>query len=488
MSTQTSSQTFKATDDLQLRAEIDRSVKWPVLFFFTSAGFWLLAAIVLGFVSSLKLVWPTLFENVAFFQYPHLHAVHMNAFVYGWGFNVGIGVAIWLLARLTRCPLVGGMTIFVAGHIWNIAITLGMVAVLAGNGTGMEWLEFPIWIWPVLGVSYLLIAGPMMVMFLRRVREHTFISVWYLIVALLCFPWLLLSAVAYLFYGEGSAVIATAVNYWFISGMIHLFLVPIGLAATYYFIPKIIGKPVHSYSMAMLGFWGYIVIAAWAGMQRMMGGPLPVWMPAVSGAAVILLLIPAIVIFRNHSQTMRGHEKLLTYSPTLRFTFAGILGFLVLTITGAVLALMQINKLTGLSLAVPGYQHLAIYGFFSMAMFGAIAFITPRLVNCEWPSGSMLRFQFWFSIYGAIALVSMGIFGGMWQGHTINTPAAGWNLVLDSVHPYNAGRALAWVFLLFSNLVFVYNLWMMVFRQGPPAGKPTLIHQHEDENAAAGAH
>jgi len=47
-----------------------------------------------------------------------------------------------------------------------------------------------------------------------------------------------------------------------------------------------------------------------------------------------------------------------------------------------------------------GYQIVAVYGFFSMSMFGAIYYIVPRLAGCEWLSVRLIRNHFWFSVYG----------------------------------------------------------------------------------------
>ena len=89
-------------EDLNERAAIDRSARYPVMFFFTSAAAWLLFATVMGFVSSLKLRVPGLWDACPFMGYGRLFPVHFNALVYGWAMQAGIGVMIWLMARLTR--------------------------------------------------------------------------------------------------------------------------------------------------------------------------------------------------------------------------------------------------------------------------------------------------------------------------------------------------------------------------------------------------
>ena len=89
-------------EDLNERAAIDRSARYPVMFFFTSAAIWLLFATVTGFVSSLKLRYPELWDACPFMGYGRLFPVHYNALVYGWAMQAGIGVMLWLMARLTR--------------------------------------------------------------------------------------------------------------------------------------------------------------------------------------------------------------------------------------------------------------------------------------------------------------------------------------------------------------------------------------------------
>jgi len=43
------------------------------------------------------------------------------------------------------------------------------------------------------------------------------------------------------------------VNWWFAHNVLGLWLTPIGLACAYYFIPKVLGRPIHSYALSMVG-------------------------------------------------------------------------------------------------------------------------------------------------------------------------------------------------------------------------------------------
>ena len=124
------------TEDTQLRSEIDRSLRHPVMFFFTSGAAWLAASLVLGIIASIKTHNPGFLGECSFLQYGRTFPAHINALVYGWGVQAGLGVMIWLMARLSRQPSKNAGTLLVAGHIWNLAVLLGVGGILFGHGTG----------------------------------------------------------------------------------------------------------------------------------------------------------------------------------------------------------------------------------------------------------------------------------------------------------------------------------------------------------------
>lgn len=459
------------------RAAIDRSVRWPVLFFFAGAGLWLLASILAGITANLKLLDPDLWPSLTFLSYPCVQAVHIDMLVYGWGFNMAFGVMIWLLARICRVEAGGPFAFIVAGKVWNIMVALGVVTVLAGKGSGVEWMEFPRWAWPVMFLAYATIAGKLFAMFLRRTVKETFISAWYILTAMFAFPWLLLTAWIFIFAAPGAAVGGAAVNQWFISGLLFLFFIPVGLASTYYFLPKVSGQPMYSYGLSLAGFWGIIGLGGWTGMQRLVGGPLPSWMPAVSGAAVMVAILPIGLIFLNHKRTMDAAGSSVEHSPTLRFCYTAVKGLLLFGVIGAVLATLTWVKISNFTQTFNGYAYAGLLGFFSMAMIGAMIFITPRLAGCEWPSGKSLNKLFWAATYGILTLIGVSLVGGIAQGDTIYNPDASWSMVVSIIRPYATGRVLAFAFLFFANMHFIRNMIVMALRKGREPGLPTLLNE-----------
>ncbi|NNC90293.1 MAG: hypothetical protein HKN82_17690, partial [Akkermansiaceae bacterium] len=60
--------------DAQLRAAIDRSLRHPVMFFFTSGAMWLAVAIILGFISSAKSHSPGFLGNCEWLSFGRVYA------------------------------------------------------------------------------------------------------------------------------------------------------------------------------------------------------------------------------------------------------------------------------------------------------------------------------------------------------------------------------------------------------------------------------
>ena len=226
-------------------------------------------------------------------------------------------------------------------------------------------------------------------------------------------------------------------------------------------------------------------------MQRYIGGPLPAWMPSIGAMAGVLLLIPVGVVGLNHHLTTLGQHSQVASSPTLRFTFFGALFY---PVSGLVLALLSASW-SGMALqfthAWYGYQIVAVYGFFSMCVFGAIYYIVPRLAGCEWLSVRLIRNHFWFSVYGIGTIVVTSVVGGIQHGGGLNDVAnwnsSFWGVVMNS-RPYISARAVAWALILWSNFWFLIHLMLMVAGLGRRSSAPTLLsHDHEDLPVTEGA-
>jgi cytochrome c oxidase cbb3-type subunit I len=469
--------------DVAERALIDASTRVPVLMFYTSAIVWLLiGTIVAGFVSW-KMHAPDMLSNMSFLTWGRVRPVHLNIMVYGWASMAAMGTSIWLMARLCRTVLRHPLLLITGAGFWNLGVLMGVGAILMGDSTGYQWLEFPPYAAVVLFVAYALIMSWAVLMFRFRRGEQIFITQWYLVGAFLWFPWLYAAAQLMLFAVPVQGVMQAAVNWWYANNLLFLWFGAIGLGTAYYMIPKVIGRPVYSYHLATIGFWTYALFSSWTGMQRLVDGPFPAWMVTASIAATILTIIPVATVGLNHHMTMQGYFGLLRYSPTLRFTIFGAISYTVFSALGVLLSLRSVARYLNFTQASVAYSHLGLYAFFSMIMFGSMYYIVPRLVGREWRYATLIRLHFWASVYGVALMTLMLLASAVVEGADLNDPTIAFTESTESLLPYLRGRSLSGMLMTLAHFVFAFHFGLMLFGFGRASSVPTFLNPIEPEGS-----
>jgi cytochrome c oxidase cbb3-type subunit 1 len=467
------------------RALIDASTRLPVLMFYSSAIVWLLIATVLGILVSFKAHAPDLLSGWSFLTWGRLRPAYLNLMIYGWASMAGMGTAIWLMARLCRTVLRHPLLLVGGAAFWNFGVFVGSVAILAGQNTGHEWLEFPPYAGLILFVAYSLVMSWAVLMFRFRRGEQIYITQWYLLGAFLWFPWLYSAAQLMLFAVPVQGVMQAVVGWWFANNLLFLWLGAIALGTAYYMIPKVIGRPVYSYHLATIGFWTYAVFSSWTGMQRLVDGPLPAWMITSSIAATILTIIPVATVGLNLHMTVAGNFQLLRYSPTLRFTVFGAMAYTFFSVIGILISLRSTARFLHFTEAGSAYTLLGIYAFFSMIIFGSMYYIVPRLVGREWRYASLIKLHFWTAVYGIGLLALMLFAGGIVQGATMDDPTIAFTTSVQSLQPYLRGGSLAVMLIAVAHIVFAFHFGLMLFGLGRTASVPTFLNPVEAEGDEA---
>jgi cytochrome c oxidase cbb3-type subunit 1 len=467
------------------RAIIDASTRVPVLMFYTSAIVWLLIGTLLAMFVSFKMHAPDMLSNVSFLTWGRVRPAHVNIMVYGWASMAAMGTAIWLMARLCRTVLRHPLLLITGAGFWNFGVLLGVGAVLAGDSTGYQWLEFPPYVAVILFVAYSIIASWAVLMFRFRRGQQIYVTQWYLVGAFLWFPWLYTAAQLMLFAVPVQGVMQAAVNWWYANNLLFLWFGAIGLGTAYYMIPKVIGRPVYSYHLAAIGFWTYALFSSWTGMQRVVDGPFPAWMITASIAATILTIIPVATVGLNHHMTMKGQFQLLRYSPTLRFTVFGAMSYTVFSVLGVLISLRSVARYLNFTQASIAFSHLGLYAFFSMIMFGSMYYIVPRLVGREWRYATLIKLHFWSAAYGIGLMTLMLLSAAVVEGMNLDNPTLPFTESTQSILPYLRGRSLAGILMMVAHFIFAFHFGLMLFGFGRTASVPTFLNPVEEEGSEA---
>jgi cytochrome c oxidase cbb3-type subunit 1 len=451
--------TEMCAEDLAARIREDRSSAGPVILCLTSAVFWLLCGSLAGLISSLKMHMPDWLVTDAWLTFGRIRPAHLNMVIYGWSSLAGVGVALWLVPRLLRTVLVGGRFAIAGAILWNLGVAIGIVSILRGDSTGLEWLEFPLSPASLLFVGGALMGVPLILTLRHRQVKHLYVSVWYLGSALLWFPFLYAVANAP---GVHFGVEQATMNWWFGHNVLGLWFTPLALGAAYYLIPKILGTPLYSYNLSLLGFWTIAFFYSQVGGHHLIGGPVPTWLVTLSIVQSIMMVVPVFAVAVNQHMTVLNHFRALRYSPTLRFVVLGAMMYTLVSLQGSIEALRSINTITHFTHFTIAHAHLGLYGFFTMVMFGSMYFVMPRVLGREWPYSWMISLHFWLVIVGfGIYFVALTI-GGWLQGLAMLDAKQPFMASVAVTLPYLQARSLGGALMVLGHFVFSAHFLMMI--------------------------
>lgn len=460
--------------ELADRIKADQSTAYVCFVFLACAIIWLVLASVFGLISSIKLHYPEFLTQYEWLTFGRTRTLHLNMVAYGWCPMAAFGIAIWMLPRLLKTPLFGSRFALLGCMLWNAGLIAGLGSIAVGINDGLEWLEIPWQVSILLVIGGALIALPLVFTLVNRKVDHLYVSIWYMGAALFWFPVLyLVGKLPAVHFGVEQATM----NWWFGHNVLGLYYTPIALASVYYFLPKIIGRPIQSYNLSLIGFWALAFFYGQVGGHHLVGGPVPHWLITLSIVQSMMMIIPVLAFSVNQHLTMRGHFKTMYYSPTLRFIVLGAMMYTVSSVEGSFEALRSINTVAHFTHFTVAHAHIGLYAFFSIVMFGAIYFAMPRIMSWEWPHPKLIVAHFWLVVSGiAIYAIALSI-GGWQQGLAMldaNRPFM--ESVLVSL-PYLEARTLGGTLMTLGHLVFAVHFTQMALRYGRRRIGPALLHE-----------
>ncbi|MGJ8678432.1 MAG: cbb3-type cytochrome c oxidase subunit I [Akkermansiaceae bacterium] len=457
------------------RLEIDRAALKPVGMFIGTSLIWLLLGSFLAIAASIKLHNPNFLGEASWLTFGRVRPAHLNTVAYGWLSTAGIGIGLWILSRLCRVPIKDHTSLTLAAIFWNLGNAIGTWGILRGDSTSVEWLEYPGYATPPLFISFAFVLMTAISLVKRRPAGHIYVSQWYILAAFFWFPLLFLTAEGLLIWNPVQAPAQPAINWWFAHNALGLWFTPIALAAVYYLIPKVIGKPIHSYYLSMIGFWSLAFFYAWAGMHHLIGGPFPAWLISASVVASVMMFVPVITVAINQHSTMKGHFAALKWSPTLRFVVFGGISYTIVSFQGSMMAIRTINEITHFTHYTVAHSHLGAYAFASMVFFGAIYYMMPRLLEREWPSAWLIKGHFWCCAIGVIIYFVSLTIGGWLQGIELNAKDTFIIDIVKMTMPYLKARTWGGSLMTLGHVFFAISfVWMLMMKTSPDTNATLL--------------
>ena len=401
---------------------------------------------------------PGFFSDIAWLTVGRVRPAASNAIVYGFAAQVAIAVALWILCRLGGNRLVLPRLITFGAAIWNFGVALGIIGILAGASTGFEWLEMPGYVWPLVFFAYFFMGASAVVAFHGRHRSELYPAHWFLLAALFWFPWVYSAANLLLLRWPIRGVMQSVVNVWFTHSLLWIYLGFTALAAIFYFVPKLLGRPLKSWALTAFAFWILLLFVSLGSTAQLSGGPVPAWISSVGIAANMMAAVGIIVVAVVWHSTAAGAYSVAWGNLVLKFILFAAGSFLVASLSGILLGLREVSWLTRLTYIEVAQRHLALHGFVSMALFGSLYYIVPRLLQRPWPTPKWVGLQFWlFGGGAALVFLSLGV-GGVIHGSKLNDASVPMVNVIKATTPFVGMATLGYTAMLAGAGLFALHL------------------------------
>jgi cytochrome c oxidase cbb3-type subunit I len=456
------------------------SCRLPSFVLFAGAAVWGVMASALALIASIKFHSPEFLAGCTWLTYGRAHAAAVNAQLYGFALPAGLGVALWIIARLGGNRVSQPGLIAVGALLWNAGVAVGILAILAGDRTGFEDLDMPRYAALILFVAYLLMGLWTMLTLHHRREARLRSPQWFLLVAVLWFPWIYSTANLLLLVCPVRGVNQSIISWWYSNNLTFVWLSLAGLGAVFYLVPRFAGRALHSDHLGSFGLWTLILFGSWAGVPN--SAPVPAWMPSLSAVATVLMAIPLLAVAINLYRTLTpafshpgGEGGPAAVGPAEgdltagRFAGRLFLGFGIaawllagaMKIAGALPAVSSVTQFTWFTVA---QAQLNSQGFFAMIMLGAIYHITPPVAGMEWPCAKSVRAHFWLAAAGILLVVLPLAAGGIVQGIKLNHPEVAFMDVTKATLPFLRASTAGELFILAGQLLFLANLIRLAAR------------------------
>nr|CAD6436058.1 cytochrome-c oxidase, cbb3-type subunit I [Rhizobium sp. Q54] len=436
---------------------------------------WAVFGMFIGVWAAAQLAWPSLNFETAWASFGRIRPAHTTGVIFGFGGNALIATSFHVVQRTSRARLADQFSPWFVIFGYNLFCLLAVTGYFMGLTQSKEYAE-PEWyadLWlVVVWVTYFVLYIRTLA---RRKEPHIYVANWYymafiLVVAILhivnniALPVSLAHAKSYTVW---PGVQDAMVQWWYGHNAVAFFLTAGFLAMLYYYLPKRAERPIFSYRLSILSFWGITFFYMWAGSHHLHYTALPHWVQNLGMTFSVMLLVPSWASAGNALLTLNGAWHRVRDDATLRFMFIAAIFYGLSTFEGSFLAIRPVNSLSHYTDWTVGHVHAGALGWVAFITFGALYTLVPTLWRRDrMYSAVLVEVHFWLALAGTLiyvfAMWNSGIIQGlMWRTYTAqDTLAYSFVDSLVAMYPYYIARTLGGLLFLIGAVVGSYNIWM----------------------------
>jgi len=395
----------------------DKIVRW---FLWASVAFGLVGTLAGVFIALELAWWPA--NAARWIAFGRLRPLHTNAAIFAFVGNMIFAGVYYSTQRLTKARMASDLLSKIHFWGWQLIIVGAAITLPLGLTQGKEYAEL---IWPIdiaVAVIWLVFAANFFWTLAKRREKHLYVALWFYIATIVTITVLYVVnnlAIPVSFtesYPVFGGVQDALVQWWYGHNAVAFFLTTPILGIMYYFLPKAAGRPVFSYRLSIVHFWGLVFIYIWAGPHHLLNTALPAWAQTVGMIFSIMLWAPSWGGMINGLLTLRGAWDKLREDPVLKFFAAGVTFYGMSTFEGPLLSIRSVNGLAHYTDWIIGHVHAGTLGWNGFMAAGMFYWLVPRLYGRKLFSQAAANYHFWIGTVGILLYVVSMWVAGITQG------------------------------------------------------------------------
>jgi cytochrome c oxidase cbb3-type subunit I/II len=383
---------------------------------------WGAVGMLVGVIIALQIAyWPANL-GLPWTTFGRLRPLHTNAVIFAFGGNVLFTGIYYSTQRLLKTRMWSDALSKLHFWGWQLIIVLAAVTLPLGLTQSKEYAEL---IWPIdvlITIVWVIFGANLFGTIAIRQVKHLYVAIWFYIsfvitiavlhiVNSLAIPATLLRS-----YPIYSGLTDGLVQWWYGHNAVGFFLTTPFLGLMYYFLPKAAERPVYSYRLSIIHFWGLVFLYIWAGPHHLLYSALPDWAQTVGMIFSIMLLAPSWGGMLNGLLTLKGAWERLRTDPVLKFMVVAISFYGMSTFEGPMMSIRSVNGLAHFTNWVIGHVHSGALGWVGMISFGMIYWLIPRLYQKELWNAKWATYHFWLATIGIVLYTLSMWMAGLMEG------------------------------------------------------------------------
>lgn len=433
---------------------------------------WGIIGMLVGVLVAFQFFEPAANLGNQYTTFGRVRPLHTNAVIFAFvGNGIFMGV-YYSLQRLCKARMFNDTLSKIHFWGWQLIILSAVATLPLGITTSKEYAELE---WPIdiaITVIWVVFGWNMMGTIIKRRERHLYVAIWFYIATFVTVAVLHLVnsyeiPVSFLKSYSGYAGVQDAlVQWWYGHNAVAFFLTTPYLGLMYYFVPKVINRPVYSYRLSIIHFWALIFLYIWAGPHHLLYTALPDWVQSLGVVFSIMLIAPSWGGMINGLLTLRGAWDQVRTNPILKFMVVAITAYGMATFEGPMLSLKNVNAIAHYTDWIVAHVHVGALGWNGFLTFAVLYYLIPKLFKTELYSTKMANVHFWIGTLGilfyAVPMYWAGFAQGlMWKEFTESGQLL-YPSFLDTVTkilPLYRIRAIGGVLYLGGAILMAYNLF-----------------------------